>query len=128
VTVAHGASSSSPTTTSRPSRTRASGPLAAADLTERKARLYAEHVAHAVHADVVGGRHQAGRPLHQRLALSTDVSDPARRAKLRAKYRPVMQLFRELARRRAARGHPLFAARESLRAQLAEVWARDYSA
>jgi hypothetical protein len=55
-----------------------------------------------------------------------DVSDPTRRAKLRAKYRPVMQLFRELLESLAP-GHPLFAARESLREQLAKVWARDYA-
>jgi (p)ppGpp synthase/HD superfamily hydrolase len=101
------------------------GPLAAAELTECKARLYAEHVAHAVHADSWVAAIKLADFSTNAWCLA-NVSDPARRAKLREKYRPVMQLFRELLED-VPRGHPLFAARESLRAQLEEVWARDYA-
>ena len=101
------------------------GTLSTADLTERKAQLYAEHVAHAVRADPWVAATKLADFSTNAWCLA-NVSDPARRAKLREKYRPVMQLFRELLED-VPRGHPLFAARESLRAQIEEVWARDYA-
>jgi hypothetical protein len=82
-------------------------------------------VAHAVHADSWVAAIKLADFSTNAWCLA-NVSDPARRAKLREKYRPVMQLFRELLED-VPRGHPLFAARESLRAQLEEVWARDYA-
>jgi (p)ppGpp synthase/HD superfamily hydrolase len=102
------------------------GTLSTADVTERKAQLYAEHVAHAVHADVWVAAIKLADFSTNAWRLDR-VSDPVRRAKLRAKYRSLMQLFRDLLED-VGPGHPLFAARESLREQLAEVWARDYSA
>lgn len=101
------------------------GALSAPELTARKAELYAEHVAHAVRADPWVAAIKLADFSTNAWRLDA-VSDPARRAKLRDKYRPVMQLFRDLLEE-VAPGHPLFVARERLRAQLAEVWARDYA-
>jgi (p)ppGpp synthase/HD superfamily hydrolase len=102
------------------------GPLAAAELTECKARLYAEHVAHAVHADSWVAA----------IKLA-DFSTNAWRLDRRERPGAPREAAREVppgdaavpraAREPWRRGHPLFAARESLRAQLEEVWARDYA-
>ena len=100
------------------------GALSATELTARKAQLYAEHVAHAVRADPWVAAIKLADFSTNAWRLDA-VSDPARRARLRDKYRPVMRLFRELLESMAP-GHPLFPARERLRAQLGEVWARDY--
>lgn len=101
------------------------GALSATELTARKAELYAEHVAHAVRADPWVAAIKLADFSTNAWRLDA-VSDPARRAKLRDKYRQVMQLFRDLLED-LPRGHPLFVARERLQAQLAEVWARDYA-
>lgn len=101
------------------------GAIAGADLAQRKAQLYMEHVAHAVHTDPwVAAIKLADFSTN---AWQLDgVGDPARREKLRDKYRPVMRLFRDLLDDLEA-GHPLFAVRQSLRQQLGEVWADQYA-
>lgn len=101
------------------------GAIAGADLAQRKAQLYVEHVTHAVHADPWVAAIKLADFSTNAWALDA-VTDPARRAKLRDKYRPVMSLFRDLLDDIEA-GHPLFAARERLREQLGEVWADHYA-
>lgn len=55
------------------------------------------------------------------------VPDPARRARLTAKYRPVMQVFMDLVRD-ADESHPLAGVRAQLIDSLDTVWERDYQA
>lgn len=81
------------------------GALSAAELIARKAELYAEHVAHAVRADPWVAAIKLADFSTNAWRLDA-VSDPARRAKLRDKYRPVMRLFRELLED-VGQGHPL---------------------
>ena len=102
------------------------GDLSAAEQAGRRAALYEEHVTDAVHAD--------GWVAAIKLAdFSTNawrlgnVRDDARRAKLRRKYAPVMQLFRALLGDLGPE-HPLAAAQEQLLRELNDVWARDYAA
>lgn len=101
------------------------GSLSGNMLSERKAQLYVEHVAHAVHADPWVAAIKLADFSTNAWALA-GVSDSARRAKLRDKYRPVMRLFRALLDDMEV-GHPLFAARASLGERLGQVWADEYA-